>query len=330
MSFLSNFLQVLLIMVVLIVFMIPGYIMRKKKMLGDESLVSLSNILLYVCQPFLMVKAFAVNPVSPTQSLLINVLWTVLFSIISMLITFGLSRLAFRKEKNLMKKNVYTFAAMFSNCGFIGIPFIDILTGGDSVSIMFVGVYNFAFNILIWTLGVYFMTGDKKSINLKKAFLNPSMIGSYIGLLLMFIPQINIFAMSNLSVLKEIPVYFSCMTSVLSMFIVGIRLADMPLKSIFTDKNAYISAFLRLIVTPVLTFFMIMFVDTFISAFYLVGMWLAVVVSSAMSPASSVVAYAEAFGGDKETAARSFVLGTALSVITIPILVSLINIYYFA
>lgn len=156
------------------------------------------------------------------------------------------------------------------------------------------------------------------------------MIGSYIGLLFMFIPQINIFTLSGFTTLAEIPVYFSCMTSVLSMFIVGIRLADMPLKSIFTDKYAYISAALRLIVNPVFTFFLLVLFDQFVSPVFLMGMWLAVVVASAMTPASSVVAYAEAFDGDKETAARSFVLGTLLGIITIPLLISIINVYYFA
>lgn len=329
MDFFSSFLQILLIMVVLAAFMAPGYILRKKKMLDDGSLVSLSNILLYVCQPLIMIKAFAVNPVSPTYSLFINMLWAVLFSLLSMLFTFGLARLALIKEKNLRKRNVYSFAAIFSNCGFLGIPFIDMLTDGDGVSLLFIAVYNVAFNILIWTLGVYFMTGDKKSINIKKAFLNPSMIGSYIGLLLMFIPQINIFNMSGLSTLSQIPIYFSCMTSVLSMFIAGIRLADLPVKSIFTDVNAYISAALRLIIAPVITFLIMVFVDRFIYTIYSIGLWLAVLVASAMSPASSVVAYAEAFDGDKASAARVFVLGTLLSIITVPAVVSLVTLYYF-
>lgn len=317
-------------MAVLVAFMVPGYILRKKKLLGDESLVSLSNILLYVCLPVLMVKAFAVNPVTPTYGVFINMLWAVLMSFISMLVSFGVSRLCLIKEKNLSKKNVYSFAAMFSNCGFIGIPFIDMLTDGDGGSIMYIAVYNVAFNMLVWTLGTYFMTGDKKSINLKKAFLNPSMIGSYVGLLFMFIPQINIFNMAALSVLSEIPIYFSCMTSVLSMFIVGVRLADIPLKTLFTDKNAYISAAVRLVITPALTFLTLVFVDRYIFAFYTTGIWLAILVASAMSPASSVVAYAEAFGGDRVSAARSFVLGTLLSVITVPVIVSMINVYYFA
>lgn len=318
----------LLIMIVLVAFMVPGYIMRKRKLLSDGSSVTLSNILLYVCQPFLMMRAFAITSVTPAYSTLVYILWSVLLSLISMFFTFGLSRLAFLKEKNLKRKNVYTFAAMFSNCGFIGIPFIDMLTDGDSVSILFIGVYNMAFNILIWTFGVYFMTGDKKNINIKKAFLNPAMIGSYIGLLLMYIPQINIFKFSGFTILAEIPECFSYMTSVLSMFIVGIRLADMPIKTIFTDKYSYISAALRLIATPVFTFILMVLFDQFVLPVYVMGMWLAVVVASAMTPASSVVAYAEAFDGDKEAAARSFVLGTLLGIVTIPLMISLIYMYY--
>lgn len=329
MNFFTSFFKILLIMAVLVAFLVPGYILRKKNMLGEGSTVALSNILLYVCQPLIMIRAFALDPVSPTYDVFVNMLWAIFLSLVSILCTFALTRLVFCREKNLMKKNVYSFAAMFSNCGFIGIPFIDMMTDGDSLSLFYIGIYNVAFNILIWTLGIYFMTGDKSNINLKRAFLNPSMIGSYIGLLLMFIPQINIFTMADFSTLAQIPEYFGCMTSILSMFIVGIRLADVPVKSLFTDKGAYASAFLRLIAAPVITFIIILFIDRYINAFYSVSMWLAVLVASAMSPASSVVAYAEAFGGDKVTAARVFILGTLLSVITIPLLIGALNVYYF-
>ena len=45
----------------------------------------------------------------------------------------------------------------------------------------------------------------------------------------------------------------------------------------------------------------------------------------AMSPAASVVAMAEAFGGDKETATAAFVTNTVLSVITIPLVITAVT-----
>ncbi len=57
---LQIFLKVFLIMAVLFAFAIPGFALKKLKMLGEGSLLALSNILLYVCQPALVIKAFCV------------------------------------------------------------------------------------------------------------------------------------------------------------------------------------------------------------------------------------------------------------------------------
>ena len=57
--------KVLLIMAVLFVFAVPGFVLRKTKLVSSESLSSISNILLCFAQPMLIIKAFAVDPVPP-------------------------------------------------------------------------------------------------------------------------------------------------------------------------------------------------------------------------------------------------------------------------
>ena len=49
--------KVCLIMLVLLAFAVPGFLLKKFKLVQSESLLSLANILLYVCQPMLSVKA---------------------------------------------------------------------------------------------------------------------------------------------------------------------------------------------------------------------------------------------------------------------------------
>lgn len=328
MNFSSGLVQTLLIMVVLIAFILPGYILRKKKMIGDNVLSSLSNILLYVCQPFLMIKAFSVNPIDPTEDILYSMLWTIALTLVSMLAVFGVSKLVFQKPKDVKKKGVYSFISVFSNCGFIGIPFVDIMTGGNGEAVMYVAVYNFGFNILVWTLGVYLMTQNVKDINLKRAFLNPSMIGGYIGLLFFFVPQINIFNLEDAAPLSAIPVYFGYMTTVLSMIIVGVCMADIPLKKIFVNPGGYVASALRLIVSPLIVLALAVFVDKLIYPFNQGYVVIALVVAAAMSPAASCVAYAEKFGGDKDTAASTFILGTLLGIITIPLIVAALSALY--
>lgn len=321
------YIKVLLIMVVLVAFILPGFLLRKCKLLQAESLTSLSNILLYVCQPLMFVKAFCVRPIQPSWQVGKNMLFVFLVALVGMILVYLLCRVLFRKSKDRKRTDVYTFIAVFSNCGFIGIPFVDMLTDGNSEATMYVIVFNVAFNFLVWTLGVYLMTQNPKDVSLKNAFLNPSVIAVAFSLLLFLIPQINIFNMEAVAPLQQIAIYLGEMTAPLSMLIVGARAADLSLKDIFVkNPKDYISAALRLIIAPAVLLLLvlpfkamgILGADTFAYS--------APVIAMAMTPASTAVAYAEKFNGDRLTAARAFISGTLLGVITIPLVITLVSI----
>ncbi len=314
-------------MCVLLVFAVPGFLLRKKNLVKPESIYSLSNILLCVCQPLLIVKAFAVNPVAPSGKLLLNFLYVFLFSFAAIILTFLLSKGIFHFDKNAgeKKKDILTAIGTFSNCSFVGIPFIEMFTGGDSRATMYIILFTTAFNIILWTLGAYLITQDKKQISLRKALLNPCCIGIFAGFLLFLIPEINIFNMPKVAELQQIVIYTGNMTAPLSMMIVGVRVAELSPKALFCDKGVYMSAFVRLIISPALTYLLIL-------PFKLAGLFendiyvlLAPVIAMAMPPAASVVALVEKFEGDRETATASYATGTLLSLISLPIVLLLIT-----
>lgn len=319
------YVKVLLIMAVLLAFMLPGYILRKAKMLRAEDLPTLSDILLYVCQPVMFVKAFCIDPVSPSADILWKMFVVFCLSAVGLLLTFLLARVVLRKVKDRKRKDVYTFLTVFSNCGFVGIPFMDMLTGGNSVAMMFMISFNLAFNFFVWTLGVYLMTGNRKDISLRNAFLNPSTVGAAIALLLFLVPQINIFDMPAVAPLQQIVVYLSDMTAPLSMIIVGARAAELSWKEIFGSPVDYFASLLRLIVAPAVMYLVML-------PFRLTGVlgtetfvYTAPVICMAMTPASTLVAYAEKFGGDRRTAVRTFLLGTLLGLVTIPPVITFLS-----
>ena len=174
-----------------------------------------------------------------------------------------------KKQDERKKRDVLVCIGTFSNCAFIGIPFIDMFTDGNSEAMMYLTVFSVAFNILLWTVGAYLITQDKKQISLKKAFLNPCIVGCFIGLLLFCVPQINIFHMDAVRELQQIVVYTGTMTAPLSMMIVGIRLADLAPKELFCDPRIYLAAFVRLVLSFGLTYLLVLpfkltgvFVDT--------------------------------------------------------------------
>ena len=320
--------KVLLIMLVLLAFAAPGFLLAKTKLVRSESLLSFANVLLYVCQPMLSVKAFAVDPLPPSGGVLLNFLYVFLFSVAAILLTFAASKLLFRFMKGdeaRKKRDVLVFTGTFSNCAFVGVPFVEMFTDGNREAVMYLIVFSVAFNFVLWTLGAYLITQDKKQISLKKAFLNPCTIGSAVGLLLFLVPQINIFNMEAVSELQQIVTSTGNMTAPLSMMIVGIRLAELSPKELFGDKNLYLSALVRLVISFGLTYLLIL-------PFKLTGLFaespyvlLAPVIAMAMPPAASVVAFAEKFDGEKRYAAASYALGTLLSVLTLPFALVLVS-----
>ncbi len=319
--------KVLLIMSVLLIFAVPGFLLRKKDLVRPESIYSLSNILLCVCQPLLIIKAFAINPIPPSGEVLLNFLWVFLISFAAIMLTFFVAKACFHFDKKTekTKKDILTGISAFSNCSFVGIPFIDMFTGGNSRATMYVILFSTAYNIILWTLGSYLITQDKKQISLRKALLNPCSIGIFVGFLLFLIPEINIFDMPKVAELQQILIYTGNMTAPLSMMIIGARVADLPPKALFCDKSVYVSALLRLLISPAITFLIIL-------PFKLAGLFaediyvlLAPVIAMAMPPAASIVALVEKFDGDSQTATAAFGMGTLLSLVSLPFVLMLIT-----
>lgn len=326
------YLKVLLIMAVLLAFALPGFVLKKLKMVGEGGTLTLSNLLLYVCQPALAVKAFCVFSeedwalVSSVDklTLLSNFGIVAAISLLSMGLLFALCKAVFFRAKDKNKANVYSYVAVFSNCGFLGIPFIEMFSDGDPLAVMYMMVFNTVFIVVCWTLGVVLITGDVKSIRLKKVLLNPAILANAFALLLFFVPQINFFMFESISEVQLLPQYLATMTAPLSMVIVGIRLAETTPAQLFGVKGVYLAGGLRLIVSPFLTLAVavIFYLITASACGYQSAaeyVFLAPVIAMAMSPAASVVAMAETFGGDKQTATSAFVANTLLSVAVIPL-----------
>lgn len=331
---LQIYLKVLLIMAAFAAFAVPGFALKKLKMIGEGGTLTLSNLLLYVCQPALIIKAFCVftdgewEVVSSVGSLTLlkNFAFTALISALAIGVMFAICKLVFIKAKDRKAADVYSYIAIFSNCGFFGVPFVEMFTDGNPIAVMYVMVFNVVFQFLCWTLGVVLITGSFKEIKLKKLFCNPAIISIVIALVLFFVPQINIFLYDEVKELRIIPQYLAYMTAPLSMIIVGIRLAEMPVKQLFCKKGIYLAGGLRLVLSPFLT----LLISMPFWGLFGVGaehgfeeyVYLAPIIAMAMSPAASVVAMAERFDGDKETATSAFVTITLISVILIPLTIS--------
>lgn len=311
MDFLSTFIIVLFV----VVLAVPGFVLRKAKLFSDGASKVLASLLLYVTQPFLMV--YSLLKYEFEKSMLVNFLWVILFAVVLQLVIFFISKLLFLKSKDIAGKRVCEAASFMGNVGFMGIPVMQQFFPENAELIVYTVAYNIVFNAMSWTLGIYTVTGEKKNIKPWKVIVNPPTIASILVLPLFFL---------NVSLPSQILTtcsYLGEMTLPLSMIILGVRLADIKLKKLFCNLKVYIVAFLKLVVSPLASLGILLLVNLAVPLESNVILMLFVV--AAMPTASSVLNFAERYGGDQDTAAASTLMTTLLCVITVPLLMLLCN-----
>ena len=324
-----EFLDVLITVIFLLALTAPGYIFAKLKMLPEKAAETVSTIVLYCCQSVLVITSFQKRAFEPQIGL--NMLWVALIASCVHLTMFAILKLVFIKKSADTKIRVLKFASAFSNCGFIGFPFLQSLFSENSEllsEILIYGAVTIAvFNILSWTFGVYIMTGDKTQVSFKKIALNPVIISLVIGFILFVaLPRPIVDLAEDGSTLDSILTkfmqsmnYFAEMVTPCSMIVIGIRLANVNLKQLFLDKMAYISAFFKLVVMSLVSILAVAFLPVGVTVKYAIFFLLS------MPSATNTAMFAVKFKADGDFASVCVLLSTVLSVITIPLLYLVIS-----
>lgn len=311
MNFLSTFVTVL----ITVVLAVPGYILRRTKLLPEKSSGMLAVLLLYVSQPFLMMSSIFNKRFE--ASMLANFGWIILFAVILQLLVYFFARLVFARDGDMAAKRAATASSYLGNVGFMGIPVMQMLFPDNADLILYTVIYNIAFNAMAWTLGVFAVTGERHSVKPLKILLNPPTIAVIIALPFFF---------CNVSIPEQVmtPVtYLGEMTLPLSMIILGIRLADMKPRSLVDNWRVYVACGIKLVVSPLLSLGVLLLVNLVfpLDRFVIIALF----IIAAMPTASSALNFAEMYGGDRETAAAVTLMSTLLCILTIPILMLLLE-----
>lgn len=294
---------------VLFLTILIGFIAKKKNMITSEVSQKLSELLLFVTMPFMIIVSFHVefssDMLRSAGIVFVLGVGTHLFSII-------LGKVLFYKLPDKINK-VMRFSAIFSNCAFMGFPIIDGLFGREGIFLS--SIYIAVFHIFIWTYGIGLFAGKidiKQPSQILKAIINPGIISVAIGLLI-FVLQIRL----------PVPIYrtlsmVGSMTTPVSMLIVGALLADADFRKVMFKWHLYYGVFVRLLLIPIIALLVLRLFD--ISPL-IMGI---TVVLTAMPVAVNTAIFAEKHGGDAPLASQYIAMSTALSIVTIPLIVLLL------
>ena len=306
----STFFIMLRNVLVFVALAIPGYILVKAKLMNEKASGTFSKLLTYLGMPFLVLSS-TLN-VSFTGEFATKIVLTAIGGIIFTVATFFLSSFLVKKEDHEKRKGMTRFCMIFSNNGFLGIPLAKAVFGTSPV-VTYLIVLNIITNLMMFTLGIYLISGDKSLISIKKALLSPVLIAFALGIVLNltnvtgYVPEIATFSG-----------HFSNIVTPLSMTILGMKMANVQFKTLFTKGNMYYAAAIKLLAVPTLAIGIAFLLRLLlpIENEIILGFFIAL----AMPTAGLSSAFSDRYDGDTENAVAYTLGSTILSIVTIPVL----------
>ena len=289
----------------LMIFM--GYLIVKTGLVEDTDSKVLSKIILYLVIPCVIINAFQVDYTSDTvKGLLLAFIASVITQIILLIVISALGKLFHLNEVEIA--SIY-----YSNSGNLIVPIVTFILGKEWV--LYGCVFMSVQLIFIWTHCKKIIS-QEASYDWKKIVLNIN-----IGILLFF-TKIHLPEIINDSISSV-----GNMIGPASMIVTGMLFAGMDLKQIFTNKKVYFISVLRLIVLPI--FALILIKLSHLAAFSADGDKIMLIVFLAIitPSASTVTQMCQVYGNDSQYASAINVVTTLFSIVTMPLLVMLFQMF---
>lgn len=296
-------------MVVLFGILILGYVINKLGILDESANKKISELVVKVTAPMLVIVSVCGNSISINKKDIIFAFVLGIGLYCALPIFARIAVKPFRLEKK--DWGTYQLLLIFANTGFIGFPILKAIFGEEAI--FYSSIVNMPFNLLIFSYGVYLITSDKEE-GVKfdhKSLVNPGVIACIIAIAIYFLDiKVSSTVVNILTLVGDT-------TVPLSMIIIGSSLALVPLKDVFSVRKIYPLTFIKLIVMPTITYFIL---NLLLDSQYIIGM-LTIIVG--LPSGSMTVMLSNQYNGNTKIAAIGVCITTLASIATVPLLVYL-------
>lgn len=294
-------------MLMMIIFVFVGWILGKKKLVPENGSSVLSKLQVNLFMPFLVLNNLSANVTVENVAEKGQYFFASVPLLVIMILSANLLARLFAKEKE--RRNMLIYAFSFANCGYLGYPVIRAVFGEKMLS-------NFILFMVPSTLALYSygqsLFDNSKDVRLYKRLIKPVTVSLVIGIVI-GLAQIKLpTAVSNaLSTGAD-------MVGPTAMLMTGITLSECNFKKLFINPFSYIVAFIKLILYPAMIFIVM----------YLLGvrgsLLLCAVSVGAMPVGMNIIVFPTANGLDSTEGAGHCLIANLLSVITIPVVFSIL------
>ena len=281
--------------------MAVGIYLSRKGFLSPQGTKDLGAILLRIIIPCVIVKSYITTY---SRERLLELALSAGLALAAFILAMGIAYLVYGK-----RRRIENFASAFCNAGFIGIPLAQAVIGDEGVFYMAASVA--LLNLFQWTYGVYIMTDRKDSIRAKTIVKNPVVIAIVVGIAL-FLSRLPV-----PGILTSTLGYIAGMNTPVAMILMGTYMAKLPWRKLL-DKRAYGCVLLRLVVIPavVLAVFWALPISN-------QNVALAAYLAAATPVGANICVFAQQYDCDYEFSVVTVCLSTVLSIVTVPLMVSL-------
>lgn len=286
--------------------MLLAFICYKIKLVDQNGNRSLSNLLLMVVNPLLIITVYQGTEYDPdmVRGLLLAFAAAFLTHILGIVVSTALIRPSSGTDYSIER-----FNSMYSNCGFIGIPLINSVFSGNGV--FYITAYMVAFNLFSWTHGVILMEKKCSLKNMKEGVLSPMFLSTIAAVVLFFlrirIPSVVLDSMN----------YVADMNTPLAMMVAGFSVAQADLGKMLRNTRIYFVSFIKLILIPLLVIgvLKLMALPDAVAVTVLIG--------AACPAATTGTMMAIRYRQNYTYSSELFAMTTVLSVVTIPAVIFL-------
>lgn len=289
--------------IIMLILITVGILCSKTKIISKESNKDLSKFVLQVVNPVMIFMSYQTDY---KPELVKNLLLTFVLSLGAYAVTILLAYLLIPSKKG-REIEVERFSAIYSNCGFMGIPLVNALFGMEGV--FYLTAFITVFNLIVWTHGIILISGEKSMKNIIKVFYSPTIIAIFLGIITFFL-QIR---------LHEVPAkaleFISQINTPMAMIVSGVTMAETNVLKLLKKGRVYYVCFLRLILIPAILAALLSPLE--ISE----KVRLTVIVAASAPPAATCTLQCIRYGRNSVYASEIFTAGTILSVLTLPLVV---------